>query len=166
MISGFSVHEFHVSKLTINHNTKNEMLEITFETFIDDLEAVLPSTSKQLGLEEVTSAILDLTTSTEYKAADSMIAQYLKEKIKITTPEGTVLKLDYLGKEAANDPYGLYIYLSTSMENVDFLALSIYSDFMCELYDDQQNIVIWKQNKEMVDTDLLTCFSRKSALKE
>lgn len=166
LFSGAVVHEFHVSKLIINHNTARGTFEITFETFIDDLEAVLPAMSKEGGLAKVTTEELDLTTSTEHPSANALLHAYLSEKIKLADASDTPLSPTYLGKEAADDPYAIYVYLSLPATGPTLSSISLTSSFLCELYEDQQNIVVWKQDKKILDTDLLTCSSRKSSYKK
>ena len=157
--TGGDAHDFHVSRLTVNHDTAGGRLELTLDTFVDDLELALAAGSAT----GVTAAALDLATPTEHPAADSLLGAYLTRTLRLGG--GTRLPLRYLGKEPADDPYALYAYLSAEVPpSGGAAALALTSTFLLDLYDDQQNIVVWQRDGEAVDYDLLTAAAREARL--
>ena len=154
---GDVAHDFHVSRLTVNHNTADARLELTLDTFVDDLEAALGST-RAAGIP---AEALDLVAPTEHPAADSLLGAYLARNLRLAAE--APLPLRYLGKEAADDPYALYAFLSAELPGGGD-AFSLTSTFLLDLYDDQQNIVVWQRDGRTVDYDLLTTAAREARL--
>ena len=149
-------HDFHVSRLTVNYNTERRRLELTLDTFIDDLELALG----QPAGRGVTVEELDLVSPTEHPTADSLIAEYLNRTLALESG-GARSELDYLGKQAADDPYAVYAFLAADLPAGATLPnLRLRSTYLLELYDDQQNIVVWQRDGETVDYDLLTAGER------
>jgi hypothetical protein len=159
------LHDFHVSRLSINLKPAEKRVECTLATFVDDLELALQKyhqlpdyiagDSLALSLEN-----LNLTEPSEHPATDSLIQAYLAGNIKLSgdgSPQ--ILGWHYLGKERDTDLYGMFLYFY--LEDVTLTGkLDLQSSFMLDLYDDQQNVVIWKTNGQSADYDLLTKSSR------
>ena len=167
-----SAHDFHVSRLTANYKPDQHRIECTLITFVDDLESMLalhhnlPKVSDSTGT--LSQEILDLTEPGEHPKVDSLLTEYLRETIQVSLASGpTPLSINYIGKERDEDPYGMFIYfylddeaLSPKGENSVSERLELKSSFMLELYEDQQNVVVWELNGESSDYDLLTYRTR------
>ena len=154
--SGAAVHDFHVSRLTVNYDTSERRLELTLDTFVDDLEAALGARAERRGVAGITARSLDLVTETEASGADALLAAYLTEVLAIDCA-GAAPELEVLGKEGAGDPYAMYVYLAAPLTCDDErgLAVTLRSHYLYDLFDDQQNIVVWQRDGESMGYDLL-----------
>jgi len=157
-------HDFHVSRLTANYKPEEGRIECTLMTFVDDVEAVLTS-YHQLPEIQGTSRFasreaLNITEPEEHPFVDSLLSSYLENVLRFSsTAQTSALEIKYLGKERDHDPYGMFIYFY--MEDVSLSAkLDLQSTYMLDLYEDQQNVVVWKLNGESSDYDLLTYGTR------
>ncbi|MFK8055418.1 MAG: DUF6702 family protein [Saprospiraceae bacterium] len=154
-------HDFHISRLTANYKPEEGRIECTLLTFVDDVEEVLTS-YHQLPEVGVIGAVspsrerLNLTEPDEHTAADSLLSAYLKNVLKLSSASSELpLEITFLGKERDDDPYGMFIYFY--VESVPLSAkLELQSKYLLDLYEDQQNVVVWKLNGESADYDLLT----------
>jgi len=160
---GFSphvAHDFHVSQLTINYVSSTGELQLTLDTFIDDVEGAVASlpAARQLGLSE---REVNLLTDKEAPPTDSLIEAYLSDVIQLNGADTEPVRLQYLGKESAEDPYALYLYLKSGT-GIRRENLSLISKYMLDRYDDQQNIVVWQIDGQPSDYDLLTASTRTS----
>lgn len=167
------VHDFHVSRLMANYKPSEGRIECTLMTFVDDLERVL---AKHHQLAEVgeegdllpSKEKLNLTEAGEHPSVDSLVSSYLKDVLKLTsTSSPQALEISYIGKERDDDPYGMFIYFvvesvkrSPPQKAGSSTKLELQSTYMLELYEDQQNVVVWKLNGESADYDLLTFNTR------
>ncbi len=160
-----SAHDFHVSRLTINVDSEQRQLEITLESFVDDLELSLAAVARRGGSPEVSAANLNLVTDMEHPQSNALLEEYLRDVLEVRAG-GEALQLEYLGKEAAHDPYALFMYMRVPLTAKQLnQPLSVISSFMLELYKDQQNIVVWQYNGEAASNDLLTTDRRTSTLR-
>ncbi len=132
-----TMHELHLSKCDIKHNTETSSLQITLNIFIDDLELSL----KQGGVEK-----LYILTEKEAEDADYYIEKYVSEKLMITV-DGRPAEFTYLGKEISEDMMAAWCYLEVN-DVVDVRKLEITNKILIELYDDQKNIVSVKKNRD------------------
>ncbi len=162
------VHDFHVSRLTANYKPDEQRIECTLMTFIDDLESVLAVHHKLPKMGDsamnLSHESLNLTEPGEHPLVDSLIHEYLIETLQLKSATSqTPFKISYLGKERDNDPYGMFIYFfieSLSVSENASMRLELSSDYMLDLYEDQQNVVVWELNGESSDYDLLTYSTR------
>ncbi len=153
-------HDFHVSRLTVNVDHRDQRVKLTLQTFVDDLEKAM---AKEHSLPKdaiadargMTQASLNLLSPKQHPLADSLVEAYVRRRIQLT--EGTRLLpgLRYLGMEAADDPYAMYLYLSAPLPSGK-TQITVHSRFFIDLYGDQQNVIVWQRNGEGVDYDLLT----------
>ncbi len=162
-------HDFHVSRLTANYKPEEGRIECTLITFVDDLESVLTMHHQLEDVSSSNTAIasresLNLTEPKEHPTADSLIASYLIETLRLhSSAEKGASPITFIGKERDDDPYGMFLYFY--IEDVDLpeaaaAKLELESTYMLELYEDQQNIVVWQLDGESADYDLLTYNSR------
>ena len=127
------LHEFHVSKTEAHYKSEQSDLQVSVHIFIDDLE---------LALKDFSDEPIHLLTQKELPQADSLIYGYLSSKIQFLADDKH-LNLSYLGKEISNDFQGVWCYLECNNVMKPKLT-SIKNNLLCELYDDQKNIVSLK----------------------
>lgn len=145
-----TLHELHLSKCVIKHNTKTSSLQVTLHIFIDDLELSL----KQAGIEN-----LYILTEKEAENANFYIENYITERLSITVDDKPV-QFKYLGKEISEDMMVAWCYLEVN-DITDIRTLQITNKILIELYDDQKNIVTVKKNRDrkayfLFDTENVT----------
>ena len=87
--SGASLHPIYVSVTEIEHNAKENTLEISCKIFTGDLEAILRKNNK---------IKVDLLAPTDKKAMDALVSNYIQQHLKITVNEKPV-KLSFVGYE-------------------------------------------------------------------
>ncbi len=132
-----SVHDIHISKCDIKHDTGDKALQITLHIFIDDLEKSL----QEQGEED-----LYILTEQERYDVDSLLEIYINDHLRITVDDTEVVPY-YLGKEISDDLMAAWCYLEVpGVEGVS--EIEIVYDVLMELYNDQRNIVTVKQDRD------------------
>jgi hypothetical protein len=135
--SSLSMHEFHLSKTEVNYKSDQKALQVSVHLFIDDLEE---------GIKSFDDEKLYLFENNESIKSDSLINFYIQKYLKITL-DGSVVELEYLGKEVSDDLAGVWSYLE--LENVEpFEAISISNSLLTSTFDDQKNIINVKMNSK------------------
>lgn len=135
------IHPIHVTRTEINYESKSQSLQLTLFVYIDDLEDAV----KQTG-----QPVLHLATSKELKNADVLLHNYLKNVLKIASPNRS-FQINWVGKELSDSPLAMFIYLE--IEDVqDGITLSMKNDVLLDLYDDQTNIIESKKNNKAITT--------------
>jgi len=94
------VHEFHLSKSTINYNTTEQAIQITMNLFIDDLE---------LALKEYGADSLQICTRYESDDAEDYILQYINDRLIIIIDDKPV-EVSFIGKEQSDDLEAVWCY--------------------------------------------------------
>ena len=89
IFSGATHHPIYVSVTEIEHNAKENTLEISCKIFTGDLEAVLRKNNK---------IKVDLLAPTDKKAMEVLVNNYIQQHLKITVNEKPVL-LSFVGYE-------------------------------------------------------------------
>lgn len=139
------VHEFHLSKSTINYNTKDQSLQITMNMFIDDLE---------LALQPIEGDSLKICTRKEKESAEESLHTYILEHFVIVINSQKITP-KFLGKEPSDDLAAVWCYLE--VENLPaFSEISITNDIMIELFEDQKNMTSIQLDKERIEDILFT----------
>jgi hypothetical protein len=138
-------HEFHLSKSTINYNTKEESLQITMNMFIDDLE---------LALQPTAGDTLRICTRKESKDAEDSIHAYILEHLVIEINDEKVVP-QFLGKEPSDDLAAVWCYLEV-IDVPSFSTISITNNIMVDLFDDQKNMTNIQLDKKRVEDILFT----------
>ena len=155
-------HDFHVSRLVANHDVAAGQLQLTLDTFVDDLEAAISREGARAGISLAADDV-NLFQAGEAPSADSLLARYLAGALRLTCPGGEPA-LTVLGREPADDPYAAYLYMRFDLAcDPTALELVLTSDFLLDLYDDQQNIVVWQRDGAAVAHDLLTAARRAAS---
>ena len=125
-----NAHEFHVSRCLLEYDAADQVLQITLNIFIDDLELALA----EQGVKE-----LFVGTERETEKADQYIAKYIEQRLLLSINNKDIT-FNYLGKETSDDLAAVWCYLEIKdVENLAQLAISY--DLLMELYDDQKNII-------------------------
>ncbi len=156
----FLAHDFHVSRLTVNVDAKEQRVKLTLQTFVDDLETAvaqehrLPK-SPAVGAMGVTQEGLNLLSPKQHPLADSLVEAYVRRRIQLMNGGQLMPGLRYLGMEAADDPYAMYVYLSCPLPSAA-VEVTVRSRYFIDLYGDQQNVIVWQRDGQAADYDLLT----------
>jgi hypothetical protein len=128
-------HKFHASFATLNYNEQTKSVEVTMRIFPDDLEAAL---SKQLGK----SVKLDKS-----KESSLMILNYLRKTFELKKG-GRLQAFRWVGIELGVD--SAWLYFESKMP-AGIVGAQIRNQFLCELYDDQTNVVSIKYAGKQLD---------------
>ena len=162
LVAGAAAHDFHVSRLTVNHDTGRERVELTLQTFVDDLERALVE-SYRLGSAAAgtlpSAAGINLLGPRQHPSADSLVEGYLRGQLALLDEGDRTLDWRFVGMERATDPYAMYVYLVLDGPTAAS-ATKLRSGFLVEVFPDQQNVVIWQRDGESRDFDLLTARER------
>lgn len=126
------LHPIHISKTTINYDTKSQSLQITSHVYIDDFETILG----KRGYKN-----LNIGFEKESANADEAIVKYLTEKIVIKSGNSE-LKPEYIGKELSEEKIAVYCYFEITVKN-KIGQLSILNTILHDLYDDQKNFTTY-----------------------
>lgn len=121
-------HPIHISKTTINYDTKSQALQITAHVYIDDFETILG----KRGYKN-----LNIGFDKEAPVAEEAIEKYLNEKIVLKSGK-TILKSEYIGKELSEDRIAVYCYFEIPFKG-NPAGLSILNTILHDLYEDQKN---------------------------
>lgn len=132
---GVAAHKFHASFATLNYNEQTKSVEVTMRIFPDDLEAAL---SKQLGR----SVKLDKS-----RESSQMIMNYLRKTFELKKG-GRLQAFRWIGMELGVD--SAWLYFESKMP-LGVVGAQIRSQFLCELYDDQTNVVSIKYKGKQLD---------------
>lgn len=143
--SANEVHEFHMSKTTINYDSEEMAIQISTSIFIDDLE---------LSLKESGYDSLKICTRKEKENAEDLIHNYLKEHLTIDI-DNVKLELSFLGKEQSDDLAAVWCYLE-AYDVPAFNEISIGNTILTTQFDDQKNITMVQVDKEKIAHILFT----------
>ena len=119
-----SAHRYHTSVTRLEYNAEDRLVEITVQTFADDIEAAL----KRGG---ATNVRLDS------KAANTLVLEYLQKAFEIRNGE-TTLELEWIGMELKG--YTVWVYLQAKAPN-GLVKTSVRNNLLFEVFQDQVNIV-------------------------
>jgi len=98
--------------------------------YVDDLE---------LALKKDFDGPIHLCTELEIDSAEAMVEEYVARHFALTIPSGSV-SLSFLGKEVGDEPLGMWVYIEA--KDVTLIKeMTIAYDLLCEIFDDQKNIV-------------------------
>jgi len=139
------VHDFHLSKTTINYDTEERAIQISSSIFIDDLELAL----KDLGYDS-----LKICTRFEKENVEDLMFAYFREHLKIEI-DGSKVALSFLGKEQSDDLMAVWCYLE-AFEIDAFQEISVSNTILTQQFDDQKNITMVQVDKERIGQILFT----------
>jgi len=139
------VHEFHLSKSTINYNTTEQAIQITMNLFIDDLE---------LALKEYGADSLQICTRYESDDAEDYILQYINDRLIIIIDDKPV-EVSFIGKEQSDDLEAVWCYFEV-LDIGSIRQLSVQNTIMTDLFDDQKNITSIRKDKHRIEDILFS----------
>jgi hypothetical protein len=131
-----SAHKFHTSFAEADYNAETKSLEITLRTFPDDLENAI----RKRGGKRV--------SPDDEKAFGAQAFAYLQETFQVKTAKGGAAKLSWVGMDAGVDSAWLY-FEAALPEGVE--GAQLHQQFLCDLYDDQINLVNVKSGGRKVE---------------
>lgn len=151
--SSKEMHEFHLSKSTVNYDTQSQSLQITMHIFIDDLEDALAAKAVPK---------LYIGTEKEDSTANSYIAQYIANQFTISMGSDT-LEQYFLGKELSEDLAAIWCYMEVPQvkldDNIDF-----ENGLLMEIFDDQKNVMEFRKDKKRYKDFLLQKSDHKATV--
>ena len=133
-------HKFYVSTTTIEFREEKNVIQITCQLFIDDVEKSL--NRYQEGIK--------LAPDSNKQVIDRLLKKSLKKSILITI-DGENTDLIYIGREYKNDILQCYFEANAPASSQN---LSIENRTFFDLFEDQQNIIHYK-NKSIRKSFLL-----------
>ena len=133
-------HKFYVSTTTIEFKEEKNVIQITCQLFIDDVEKSL--NRYQEGIK--------LAPDSNKQGIDKLLKKSLKKSILISI-DGKTTDLIYIGREYKNDILQCYFEANAPVSSQN---LSIENRTFFDLFEDQQNIIHYK-NKSIRKSFLL-----------
>jgi hypothetical protein len=123
-----SFHPFYVSVTEINHNAKDQTLEISCKIFVDDMENVLKQNYKKA---------VNLTNVQQQAQNDGLINDYITGHLQVTA-DGNPAKLKYIGFE--KDSESVYCYFEVAQVPA-VKSIKLNNSILQDLTADQINIM-------------------------
>lgn len=130
-----ALHPFFVSVLDINHNKKEDNLEISIRVFADDMERVL---------QKYTSKKIDLPNPSDKTFLESQISSYISQKVQLKV-NGQPAAMKYLGYEIQKESAWIYLEVpaTKTLNTLDIICKLLY-----DLETSQTNLVHAKSGSE------------------
>ena len=145
--SAYSYHPIHVSVCEIDFNDKARSLQISQKIFLDDLELDIRQFKN--------SPRLNLLSPGEGQTTDDLVKEYLLANLKLQV-SGKDRTIQYLGHEVEAEA----IWCFLEVEKVKHIKkVKVYSNVLCNLYDDQINLVHVQQGKRIRSMKLTPKFT-------
>ena len=127
-LSAFTLHKFYVGVFQIDYFKEKKAVQITARLFIDDLEKVLYKKHNKH---------IYITTKDEIAEANTLIANYLSEKLKIKINNKSQ-SLQFLTKEQEDNIVICYLKIPFKDNIKD---LEITNTVLSDIFKEQQNLV-------------------------
>lgn len=121
------MHPFFVSVIEINHNAKEESIEISVRTFTDDLEKMI---HKDLGVT------LDINDPKQKTLADTYINKYIAKKLSLSAG-ATKYNIEFLGFEIQKESTWSYFEVKKVKQ---LKSLDVYCELLFGINPQQINI--------------------------
>ena len=128
LFSGAAHHPIYVSVTEIEHNTKENSLEISCKIFTSDLEAVLRKNNKNK---------VDLLAPRDKKAMEALVSNYIQQHLKIAVNEKPV-KLSFVGYEQNEETIQSY-FLVDEVKSVK--SMEVLDNILYEYKSEQMSII-------------------------
>ena len=126
--SGASHHPIYVSVTEIEHNAKDNTLEISCKIFTGDLEAVLKKNNK---------IKVDLLAPTDKKAMEVLVSNYIQQHLKIIVNEKPVL-LSFVGYEQNEETIQTYFQVD---QVKSIKSMEVQDNILYEYKSEQISII-------------------------
>jgi hypothetical protein len=127
-LSAFTLHKFYVGVFQIDYFKEKKAVQITVRLFIDDLEKALYKKHNKH---------IYITTKDEIAEANTLIANYLSEKLKIKINNKSQ-SLQFLTKEQEDNIVICYLKIPFKDNIKD---LEITNTVLSDIFKEQQNLV-------------------------
>ena len=126
--SAFTFHKFYVGVFQIDYFKEKKAVQITTRLFIDDLEK---------ALHKKHNRHFYITTKDEVADANTYIAKYLEEKLKIKI-NNKIQTIQFLTKEQEENIVICYLKINFKDNIKD---LEITNNVLSDIFSEQQNLV-------------------------
>ena len=124
------MHEFHLSKCTIDYKEDQKAIQISMHIFIDDLEQALEAQ----GVDS-----LYIGSEKEAETTDKYIANYLEQRLEININDSDKFEQNFIGKETSDDLTAVWCYVEiTGVKKLR--SIHVKNQILQEIFDDQKNI--------------------------
>ena len=124
-----SAHRYHTSVTRLEYNAEEKSVEITVQTFVDDLEAAL---SKRAGAQ------VHLDGS---KDANALLFDYVRSVFQLRSGN-EIGQLQWIGMESKGHSAWIYLQIKTPASVSKSSSKAVLSNtLLFELFEDQVNIV-------------------------
>lgn len=127
-LSAFTLHKFYVGVFQIDYFKEKKAVQITARLFIDDLEKALYKKHNKH---------IYITTKDEIAEANTLIANYLSEKLKIKINNKSQT-IQFLTKEQEDNIVICYLKIPFKDNIKDF---EITNTVLSDIFKEQQNLV-------------------------
>ncbi len=125
-------HRYHTSVTRLEYNAEERLVEITVQTFADDIEAAL-------GKRNGGTVRLDSTAKT-----NALLLDYFRNVVELRNGD-TELELEWIGMELKG--HSVWFYLQARMPDVPS-RMTLSNRLLFDLFPDQVNIVnVFKDRK-------------------
>lgn len=129
-------HKYHTSLTRIEYNEKDKNLEISIRLFVHDVGPMLENRlRKRVDLEKTPEV-------------DSELKKYLSENFLFKRPDGSDLRVDWVGKEFESDT--MFVYVECPFEG-DPSELSLQNTIFFDMFAEQTNLVVAKFGDQKFD---------------
>lgn len=135
-VSSLNLHRYHTSLTRMDYNKKDKVFEISIQLFTHDL---LPTLEKRLKK----SVNLEKNPET-----DKILFGYLNEKFVLKNKQGSVKKINWIGKEIETDTVNVYLEIPFE-ENLE--DLSLQNSIFFESFSEQTNLVVVRNTEKKYD---------------
>ncbi|GEM_PF-539321 len=135
--SVFSMHPVHISVTSININCKKEIIEISFKVFSDDFQDVINNNF---------DSNLNIKDSLSINKNINNITSYFNSNFKLKLNNNRTKDLTYIKFRSNYEATWFYYKISTTELNNKLSKLQITNLILTDLYPDQNNLVIIKNN--------------------
>lgn len=127
-LSAFTTHKYYVSLTEIQHNKKENLVEITLRVFTDDLE---------LSLNNQFNKTFLIGNNQELEQTNTYLIAYLKSKFHIKI-NGNFYEYQFIGKEIENDITFIYLEIKKIKK---IKSIDITNTIFFETFENQQHII-------------------------
>lgn len=128
LLTAFSIHKFYVGVFQIDYVKEKKTVQITARLFINDLEKALYKKHNKHFY---------ITTKEEISDANTYIAKYIEEKLKIKI-NTKIQTLQFLTKEQEDNIVICYLKINCK-ENLK--SIDITNTILADIFREQQNLV-------------------------
>ena len=135
---GCLIHDFHVSKMDVQHNSKTSSWEVTLHVFTDDLE---------MSMNTAGFPVKGIGSEKESPDSDAKIAAFLRKNIMFYF-DGVLQNPEYIGKEEADRFDAAYLYFELPAAS-SIKEMKIVSKLFHNIFDDQKNIISVTYQKKL-----------------